>query len=351
MGVFSRFFGDKNRRGGRGAESSSEPELVPPTPGQATTIEAVPGRVEVDFHVHATMQGQVGNFLTAVTRGLHASGQRELVLTMRLGNREGPSSKMRELVRFFAAVHTWAGAGRLVDAGSVTQFAERGLFGVANCGLLYADAQMFDDVELPDGALSAIFVDADEIRLALECGNARVLTRLGEQFRIFPFPAWSTIERSSAATSKEFESLLWQTPKLHLQRASFVVADHRLCLSIPNDEARVSDAIRTLPPDTPFALLTRVAKTANAALVWRPGQQEMLGISPEGSNGSRLSGCFVLFTRDDKDDYARPFGDGYVVLLGPEAWTMLVAALVEQQPLSVKLKDGLHFALEWHSVP
>jgi hypothetical protein len=49
------------------------------------------------------------------------------------------------------------------------------------------------------------------------------------------------------------------------------------------------------PPEIPLAFLTTLDAHADACLVWPPGQQAPEEISPPGSLGARLSGCFVLF--------------------------------------------------------
>jgi hypothetical protein len=285
--------------------------------------------------------------LTAVTRGLSSSGQRELLLTLRLADREQPLPKMQELVRFFTTVSTWAETGNIVDEGGVTQFGERGLFGQAHCGLLYADARAIAGIDLPERALSAIFVQAQEIRAALDYGTYRVLTRIGAQLRLFPFPTWGALDRPSAITPRESESMLAKVGRMRLVGASFVLADQRLCLTIPRLGTNLSNALKSLRSTASFALLTRPAPSANAVLTWRPGQQEMSGISLDGSDGSRLSGCFMMFVPSATGVEARPFEDGYSLLLSSEPRALLVVALSEQLPLSLTLGDGKQFVLEW----
>jgi len=260
-----------------------------------------------------------------------------------LGTREPPIPKMQELVRFFTAVHAWAEAGKLVEQGGFTQFGERGLFEQAHCGLLYADARALPGLELPQRALSAIFVQAPEIRAARDSGTYRVLTRIGVQLRIFPFPSWGALDRPSAITPRESESLLAKVLRMHLPTAHFVLADQCLRLTIPRETKNLASSVNSLARDTAFALLTQPAPSANAILTWRPGQQEMTGISPDGSDGSRLSGSFVLFVPSAEGDRARPFEDGYSLLLSAASWLRLIAALAEQRPLSLELADGMHF--------
>jgi hypothetical protein len=255
---------------------------------------------------------------------------------------------MLELVRFFTIVASWADAGNIVDDGGFTQFGERGLFGQAHSGLLYAEARAIAGVELPERALAAIFVHAQEVRAALDYGTYRVLTRIGAQLRVFPFPTWGALDRPSVITPRDSESSLAKVGRMRLPGASFVVADQRVCLTIPRTGANLSSAMRSLPSAASFVLLTRPAPSANAVLTWRPGQHEMSGISPDGSDGSRVSGCFMMFVPSGAGDETRHVEDGYSLLLSSAPWARLVAALAEQLPLSLTLGGGMQFVLEWH---
>jgi len=346
MGMFTRLFGGKAGAAERSEQRARAANLVAPSPGQPSFADAVPNQVTVAFHAHDDVEGSSGNFLTAVSHGLVASGQRELVLTLRLGNREQPIPKMQEIVRFITTVQAWAEAGNIVDEGGLTQFGERALFEQAHCGLLYVAARAISGVELPERALAAIFVSAPEIRAARDYGTYRVLTRIGTQLRIFPFPIWGAIDRPSAITPRESESLLAKVARMHVPKAFFVVANQRLHLTIPRNAKNLASSVSSLPAETPFVFLTRPAASANAILTWRPGLQEMTGISPDGSDGSRTSGSFAMFVPSERGDEARPFEDGYSVLLSKGPWARLIAALLEQRPLSLSLAS-MEFELDW----
>jgi hypothetical protein len=347
MGILTRLFGGQAGAAERSARLARSANLQAPVPGKPTFAEAVPAQVMVAFHAHREADGLPGNFLTAVTRGLVSSGQRELALTLRLADRELPVPKMQELVRFFTTVSAWAEAGTLVEEGGLTQFGERGLFGQPHCGLLYTEARPIAGVELPERALAAIFVQPLEVRAALDYGTYRVLTRIAAQLRIFPLPTWGAIDRPSAIAARESESTLAKLGRLKLFGASFLVAEQCLRLTIPRSGTNLGHALNSLPADASFALLTRPDPSANALLTWRPGQPEMTGICPEGSDRSRSSGCFLMFVPSAAADEARVVEDGYSLRLSSESRARLLAALVEQLPLSLTLAEGILFVIEW----
>ena len=349
MGMFTRLFGGKAGAAERSAQRARAVNLVAPSPGEPSFAEAVPNRVVVAFHAHDNLEGFSGNFLTAVTRGFTSVGQRELVLSLRLGDSEQPIPKMQEILRFFATVQAWAEAGSIVDQGGLTQFGERALFSVRHGGLIYVEARAISGIDLPARALSAVFVQAPEIGAARDYGTYRVLTRIGAQLRLFPFPTWGALDRPSTITARESESLLSKVLRMHVPSASFLVADQCLRLTIPRDAKSLARGVSSLPTNSAFVLLTRPAASANAILTWKPGQREMTGISPDGSDGSRLSGCCAMFVPSSRADEARPFEDGYSVLLSEERWTEWLAALIEQRPLSFELAGEMRFELEWDS--
>ena len=345
MGLWSKLFKEKT---GTDARTGAHPELALPSPEQPTTVDAIPGELTVTFHVHDSAEESSGRFLSAVTRGLSKRKQRELVITLRLGATDDLRQTMLQLTTFFKTVHVWARGKQLVDAGNFTQFGQRALFDRPRSGLLYADARPIEGVELPPRALAAILVDAEEVRLAMDHGAFRVLTRIGQQQRHFPFPTWSDVARPSVATAREGESLLAKVRRTHASSVSFVV--ERRCLRIRLAPSVIRDlgrGLATLPPGAPFALLTKPAETANAVLVWHPGQSDRTGISPEGSDLSRMTGNCLLIVPGGQEDETRCVEDGYSLLFSTESWSKLMTALAAQQPLKLKLSHWSTLEVEW----
>ena len=347
MSVWSKLFGSKAEAA---AARSSALDFVIPRPGRPSTLVAIPGKLAVTFHAHDTLAGSAGTFLSAVTDGLRKHRQRELVVTLRLAASDDAAEKARELSRLFVTVHHWARQGQQVNAGELTQFGARGLFGQSNNGLLYTPARTISGVDLPARALAAVLVDRAEARLARDGGVYRVLTRLAEYHRHFPNPTWSDLARPSVATARESESLLTKVRRVRTRAASFVVEDKRLRVLLTREvRADLRGSVASLAPGASFALLTAPAASANAVLVWQPGQKVPKAISPDGSDGSRLSGCCLLVALGGQKDQARIMEDGYSLRFSNETWALVSAALGAGQPLTLPMADDMRLELEWQS--
>jgi hypothetical protein len=350
VSVWSKLFGDKTQVAAAESNPQSALGFVPPSPGNPSTVVAIPGKLTVAFHAHDTLEGSVGSFLSAVTHGLHKQRQRELVISLRLAPDDDIAEKARDLIRFFATVHNWARQGQRVDAGELTQFGERGLFGQSDNGLLYVAARPINGVELPARALAAVLVDRAEARLAMDCGVYRVLTRLGEQQRHFPHPTWSDLHRSSVATPRESESMLVKVRRARTRSASFVVEGEHLRILLSREvRSDLRSSVASLPPRTPFALLVAPEASANALLVWHPGQKEPKAITPDGSDGSRLSGSCLLIAPGGQADQARLWEDGHSLSFSDETWARVSAALFAAKPLKLRMADDTLLELEWQS--
>jgi hypothetical protein len=350
VSVWSKLFGDKAEIATAQSSPQAAFSFVPPSPGKPSTVAVIPDKLTVTFHAHDAVESTAGSFLSAVTQGLHKQRQRELVITLRLSPDDDVAERARDLIRFFTTVRHWARHGQRVDAGELTQFGERGLFGQSHNGLLYVTARPISGVDLPARALAAVLVDRAEARLAMDCGVYRVLTRLAESQRHFPNPTWSDLNRASVATPRDSESLLVKVRRARTRAASFVVEGERLRILLSREvRTDLRGSVASLPPGTPFALLLAPAANANAVLVWHPGQKEPKAITPDGSDGSRLSGSCLLIAPGGQKDQARLWEDGHSLLFSDETWARVSAALFAAKPLRLRMADDTLLELEWQA--
>ena len=341
MSVWSKLFGSSG-------DTPNLSALALPTPALPTVYSAIPDQLTVTFYAHDVADGRAGNFLTAVTEGLIKRRQRELVLTLKLAENDDVSDHLREISRFFVTVLRWAEQRNLVDAGGVTRFGKRGMFGRSGNGFLYVDARPIRGVTMPGRALAAISVDAAEVETALAHGVYRVLARIGEQSGCFPFPTWSDLARRGVSSPREAESALSKISRTRAPGVHFVVEGKNLRVRIPKSARGIlAHGVGSLDAGTPFALLTEPAANADALLVWYPGQAEAKATYAEGSEGARLTGGCLTVVPGGQRNEIRVLEDGYTLLLSSDAWGSLASALLGERTISLPMADGATLELEW----
>ncbi len=300
----------------------------------------------VTARVFAHVMGDVPCF-SYVTRGLTAFGQAELVFTLRraLQNHlEGAPQEPLDLLRTIAGL---AQQGRLVSEGGITEVGPRGLFGRPQLrGLVYQRAWPMDGVELPEGCLAAICIVGHEMDTVKHFGSLRVLARLGAANRFFPTTPWCDPDRAPLMAPEQ-NSILDGVRSGQFSGVSVVMESERVAMRLP----RTKQLPELPPPEVPLAFLTTLDARADACLVWSPGQQAHEAISPQGSLGARVSGCFVMFVPQQERDYVNVFEDGFVSLLTDRSWAQIRHALATRAPVSIPDMGGKRLAIEWFGPP
>jgi hypothetical protein len=311
-------------------------------------IEIMAGELSVQVYVHeiVSQQGIIPCW-SYVTEGMAAHGQTEIVFTLRREVGELSGQFPEEPLHLFATIHGFAKKDRRVTAGGATEFGARSFFGHH---LLYVKAQPLDGVTLPGSCLTALLVTADELRAVRAFGCARVLARMGQASRYYPFPPWTDRRRRGLPFDSTFEaSLLSRTLCLRAddvrvgKRGNQIIVD-----ALRSEQASWLARLAQVPDTAPLALLTTFDPSANACLTWVPGQNGPAAITPPGSDGSRPCGCFIAFVAEQSTNGGRLFEDGFAMLLTSDAWRAMRRALVEGKELSIPASgDEMSLALTW----
>lgn len=283
------------------------------------------------------------------THGLWDHGQKEVVLVVKRRKRESPLATSAEVVAYFRILHQLAAGGSLVDVGGHSEFRVDFL---GFRGVLYFRPSNLHGLPLPEHVLLAILVTEAELRVAREFGATRVASRLGKRRRHYPLPPWSERGRNAVSLPElSGESVLCKAPRLLVSGASVVAEGSRLSLHLSSPAgALIRSQLETLPLDQALAIPLEVDPQSNGCLVWEgPRQREPFAISPEGSDGSKLSGAFLLFVPGNEDgDEWRMIEDGYGVMLTTHSWTRLREAIEDGSPLELGSSEGApEFSLEW----
>lgn len=311
-------------------------------------IEIVPGALRATVHLHH-VHAQSGGVpcWSYVTAGLAALGQAEVVLTVAIELGAHPGRFPTDPLRFFATLHDLAAQGRTVDAGGITELGGAGFMG--RNGLVYARAQPMEGVPLPAAALAIVPITAEELAVLKTGGCTRVLAALGSAYRHYPFPPWLDRRRGSVITPQRTNgTILAQVPHLPVPGSARMEGSQLLLKLRPAAAPLLAQALAGLPANAGFAITTEVDPAADGCLVWEAGQSAPAAITPPGSRGERLSGCFAVFVPEQAEDGAQMFEDGFGVFLTSASAAALRHALSTGAPLALPPRGGsMGVTLQW----
>ena len=311
------------------------------------TLELIPGvlRAQIFHHELETMAGSVPCW-TYVSDGLLAQSQAELVITLAIGSDDPFERVPAEPLEFFATVHDFAKRGELVVEGDYSQFGGQGVLGFA--AFAYTRYRPLDGVSVPGMALQVVALRAPEQEVRESYGLSRVLARLGNAYRYYPWPPWIDRDRAVLATPAE-DTFLSKLPRVAERGVWARCEGNTIVLQVL---ARLAEtlAARMRECNGALALLTDTDATADGCFVWEPGQESASAITEEGSAGIRIAGNFIVLVGEQTENGGRLFEDGFSMLLTDIAWMQVVQAFASGERLNIPPRDdALGLRLEWRS--
>lgn len=199
------------------------------------------------------------------------------------------------------------------------------------------------------GGFAVVSLFTDEVRVAQMAGASRVMGALAEQVRYYPCPIWCDRGRDATFTEDDIVLMkngpLGSIPILHTD-ASAMISDETLSVRMTEDTARsVAEELQ----DKGLARLSLdIDPRANAFLIWTRDPNRLAAVNPHESDGSKLSGQYILIVPDE-EQVCRILSDGYVVSLTEKSLVQLTSALETGGSFDAKLADGdaSSLTLEW----
>ncbi|NIN71053.1 MAG: DUF3480 domain-containing protein [Gemmatimonadetes bacterium] len=308
-------------------------------------FELIPGELSARVWLHQIASMPCWSYTST---GLSAHGQRELILTVRVDQGEGPTDFPKEPLRVFVEVLRLAKAGRPVGSGDITELGGNGLLG--HRGIVYTSTrERFADVEFP-GGLAAILLRDEEIEAAMAFGITRVLGRLGQAYSHYPWPPWADRTRPSLPMARLLEdSILAQLTRIHAPGMTACLERDRIVLRLTEESGtQLLKQLAEFPASSPPVLLTELEPTADGCFVWKPGQSDAKAITAPNGTGSRLSGCFLALAPGQTEDEGLVVEDGLMMSLRDLSWRAIRDGLKSMSPVEVRPSNsGFGFALEW----
>jgi hypothetical protein len=315
-----------------------------PVPGAFPLYtELIPGELSARVWLHDAEAAPCWSY---TSEGLQAHGQAELILTVHRGPGEADGDFPREPLEFFKLVLQQAKAGQLVYPGDLTMLGGAGLLG--HRAVTYVTPHPFEDVQF-SGGLAAILLKDEEVEAARAFGITRVLSRLGQAHRHYPYPPWCDRARPSLPLERMLEdSILAQLNRIRSAGMTACLEGERVVLRVLSEvSVHLQNQMAQFPPDEPLALLTELEPSADGCFVWKPGQQEPKAITAPDATGARLSGCFLALVPGQSADGGQVFEDGLMMLLRDESWSAIREGVRTLSPVEIPPGAGFGFSLEW----
>lgn len=325
---------------------------VPPRPPERAgpwQVECAEGglSVRIFWHSVTTQQGQRPCWFY-LSHGMEKHAQRELVFGLEALSEERPEAFPRDPLQLLAQIYQLAAQGHRVSPGDRTVLGQSQFLGRKDCsGLLYLPCPNIEGLELRQ-ALCILPLMGGELEIMERHGPLRVTGHLGKSRKYFPFPPWFDRRRPALVTPLTLKpSLLNSVPTLSCWQARVAAHGDQVILQIPLEQLpRLAKAQSQLPADSPFTLLTGLDGLEDAYLVWSPGQKEPQAISPPGSSGQRLGGCFFLACPYEGVEEGKMLEDGFAFTLQESTFSRLVRCLTQGMDLELSLQ-GYSLALRW----
>jgi hypothetical protein len=294
--------------------------------------------VEIVEHAVATAHG-VRTARSFVTCGLAGSGRPELVLTWLPPRLLGTPSAA--IVAALRAVGRAVAAGRSLRPGSAHQLgAGAPLEEVGLSGLIFTSARPMPGLGPPPGALHAVAVTGAELALAARTSSHRVLSRLGEAFGEFPWPAWSTPRPSLGRVGEA--TALAALPRAEVPGLTAGIDGQALAARLPQTSVPALVAALRDPATVLVHGVVIPAEPdprADGLLVWQPARAETIAISAPHARGPRTAGGFLHVAAGDRVR-GRVLEDGISLELDPASRDSLCASLEQGVAWQDRTPDG-----------
>jgi hypothetical protein len=307
-------------------------------------IEIVPLRLSARVYRHDVPYFKPVPCLTFVTQGLHAHGQREVILTWRRSTEQGDT--LPELpVDIIKNIYALAAQGKVVDSWGYSQFLRESVQdGAASTfQVAYLHPIPLPGIQLPSAALTAIFLSQDDYEVFRAFGLTRLVAARGRHYRYYPCPPWSELPLPKTVSMQSMQgSILAKTPRIHAEGSYATMESSGVTFRLePRARQTLANGLKEFKPNQPLALLPELDPNANACLAWEPKKNVTVANVTPGSDLSRTAGCFIAFVPEQKEDSLRMIEDGFALLLTTGRWKSLREAITSGQDIAVSTTGKL----------
>lgn len=290
-----------------------------------------------------------------LTDGLNKYGQKEMSFLVKIGEGKEDDEYPLEPLGFFYTVKNFASKGQFVDNWDITEFGNTGFISSQFRALAYLPPEPISAFQNTSQLITGILLTEEELNIAKTFGVTRLVGLLGQAFSHYPCPPWVDLERKSVATQATLQamqqSIVAKLPHLRVPGVTVSLTDNDIVLRLkPIARGFLEQQMKQIPDSFPIVLRADLDRHANGLLVWQSAndQQAPSAITPPGSDGSRISGAFVIFIPEQDETEGQVLEDGFVLRVRNDVWQTLRKHMFQGTNIKVMADTaGMNFALEW----
>jgi len=259
----------------------------------------------------------------------------------------------------FHTIYGFAEKGRLVDAGGFTIFGPEMLFlgRKGPWGLMYLPAEMFNGIDIPADALTAVLIRDFETELIQAGLYYRVATSMAGAYRYYPYPPWSDLDRKAAVTEAQHKKSFLSKVELFkldggMARASVLpepgppipagkdglgAFGDVVALRIPqNALPELRGLLEDVQEGGAVALLTDPDPSASSRLFWHADSGNTIVLQlPSGPGAWTTGGFLILGHGQGIEDKVSALEDGFFAMLSPGSWEKLKGSTTSGLPIKI----------------
>jgi hypothetical protein len=314
-----------------------------PEEGRKLGTVELSGGVRASEYEHAieTREGR-HRMRTIVTEGLSAMGATEVSATVPL---EWGDDSVRAVLNLLQQLEQLTKEKRLATLGGWTGFRSSGLGGGRPLGVIYARGTSIPGVSVGASTLAAVLLHEEELRLVQRGLATRVLGRLADRSRYFPYPPWWEIRDTPVLSEREQQQSLLEriSPHVHLHDVRVSrVNETTLLVSLSSSAAEGFRKLWTEHPDLKmFALHAHLSPDADGQMIWLPGAQEPHATAVGDTPPRRIGYAFAVFVGSGDKDLYRGIEDGAGVTLSEQTFARLRDVFTAGSEFTLPLDDQM----------
>lgn len=327
---------------------------APPMP--PARFELIEGSLFAGINLHEVNLGNSQfSCWSYLSDGLSKYGQKEMSFLVKIAAGKEDDEYPLAPLGFLYTVKDYASKGQFVDDWDITEFGNTGFIAPQFRALAYLPPESISAFENTNQLITGVPITDEELNIVKTYGMTRLIGLLGQAFSHYPCPPWVDLERKSVVTAATLQamqqSIVAKLPHLRVPGVTVSLTENDIVLRVqPRARGFLEQQLKQIPDSFPIVLRADLDRHANGLLVWQSAndQQAPSAITPPGSDGSRISGAFIIFIPEQDETEGQVLEDGFVLRVKNDVWQILRKHLFNGTNVRIMADTaGMNLVLEW----